>query len=339
VSLDDAMRRYAAQDDLRLHTPGHKGALDPRDLTELTDGSFPEKQLAEAERLIADAYGARHAQLLSCGSSQGVKAAIYFAGGNGIIDVNSHRSVRDGFRLSGGRFTAVGRGDTVPITVDDIRAAYAPDIKTVVVTSPTYFGYCADIPAIKRFCDEKGLTLIVDGAHGAHFGFSPRLPQSAAALPAVMNVSVHKTLCALTQSAVLLDNLDDAEHARLAEAVALMGTTSPSYLLYASAENAVIKARKSAAEYDAVIDALTPLRRKYPFLKNDDPTRLVLDCAAAGSDARELNARLARLGVMSELVTERYIVFLFTAADTPDGVARLDRALGKCFKERGKVST
>jgi arginine/lysine/ornithine decarboxylase len=138
---------------------------------------------------------------------------------------------------------------------------------------------------------------------------------------------------------VLLDNLDDAEHARLADAVALMGTTSPSYLLYASAENAVIKARKSAAEYDSVIDALTPLRRIYPFLKNDDPTRLVLDCAAAGSDARELNARLARLGVMSELVTERYIVFLFTAADTPDGVARLDRALGKCFKERGKVST
>ena len=133
MSLDDAMRLYAAQDNLRLHTPGHKGALDPRDLTELTDGSFPEKQLAEAERLIADAYGARHAQLLSYGSSQGVKAAIYFAGGNGIIDVNSHRSVRDGFRLSGGRSTAVGRGDTVPITVDDIRAAYAPDIKTVVV--------------------------------------------------------------------------------------------------------------------------------------------------------------------------------------------------------------
>lgn len=270
---------------------------------------------------------------MSCGSSQGVKAAIYFAGGNGIIDVNSHRSVFDGFKLSGCRYTAVGRkGGVEPITVEDIRTAYTPDIKTVAITSPTYFGYCADVAAIKRFCDGNGLTLIVDGAHGAHFGFSPRLPKSVAALPAVMNVSVHKTLSAITQSAVLLDNLDDAEHARLADAADLMGTTSPSYLLYASAENAVVKAANDAAAYEAVIDAIVPLREKYAFLKNDDPTRLVLDCDAEGADARSLNAELARLGVMSELVTERYIVFLFTAADTPDGVSRLDGALQRSLR-------
>lgn len=335
MSLDEAMRRYAAEDNLRLHTPGHKGELEPRDLTELTDGSFPDKQLAEAEKTVAEIYGVRHAKLLSCGSSQGVKAAIYFAGGNGIIDVNSHRSVFDGFKLSGGGYTAVGRkGSVEPVKVEDICAAYTPDIKTVVVTSPTYFGYCADIAAVKRFCDKKGLTLIVDGAHGAHFGFSPRLPKSVAALPAVMNVSVHKTLSALTQSAVLLDNLDDAEHARLVTAAELMGTTSPSYLLYASAENAVVEARNAAAAYEALIDAIVPLREKYAFLKNDDPTRLVLDCAAEGVDARSLNAELARRGVMSELVTERYIVFLFTAADTPDGVLRLDGALQRSLRTR-----
>lgn len=334
MSLFDYMQKYGGSGALRLHTPGHKGKLTPLDITELTDGSFPEPQLLSAENNIARAYGARHAHLLCCGSSQGVKSAIYFADGRGIIDINSHRSVFDGFELSGNNAVAVKTDGVRPVTVSDVKKALDRDVKAVVVTSPTYYGYVADLAAIGELCRRSGLLFIVDGAHGAHFGFSARLPESPAKYADICNLSVHKTLSALTQSAVLLDNLDDEQSSRLKSVVAVMGSTSPSYLLYASAENAVEKAKsdRTAAAYETLYKALCELKSSYPFLRNDDFTRLVLDCGALGVDGNKLNRLLAESGVMSELKNERYIVFIFTAENTEDDVIRLDKALGAAVK-------
>lgn len=338
MSLSDFMKHYAESGKLRLHTPGHKGRVDPLDITELTDGSFPDAQISECEKYIAEVYGCAHAHMLSGGSSQGVKAAIYYAakrgGGTGIIDINSHRSVRDGFMLAAKPYVEVGKkGDVRPLTAEDIKKVISRDTDLVVLTSPTYFGYAADIAAIRALCDENGIRLIVDGAHGAHFGFSELLPNDFAEYSDICNLSVHKTLGGLTQSAILLDNLTDAESAELREAVAVMGTTSPSYILYASAENAVAQSSQQcvAEAYARLYDALKPVRGKYPILDSDDFTRVTLDCAALGVEPHELNARLCALGVMSELVTDRYIVFLFTAADGAKEVSEFARALDRCI--------
>lgn len=331
--IHEFMTRYAAGDNLRLHTPGHKGGLCAVDITEL-DGVFPEAQLDAAQRDIAMAYGARHSFLLAGGSSQGVKAAVYFAAANGIVDINSHRSVFDGFALSGKRAIPVGRrGDIRPITVDDIDKALTSDIGCVVVTSPTYYGYVADIDAISDYCKRKSLLFIVDGAHGAHFGFSPLLPKAFADKCDICNVSAHKTLNALTQGAVLLDTLSDMGSQALSEAVKVMGTTSPSYLLYSSIENAVLEARDSEKAYAELYAPIQELKSEYPFLKNDDFSRLVLDCDALGVSARELNNRLNALGVFAELITDKHIVFLFTASDGAENVSRLSAALRACTRE------
>lgn len=334
MSLFDYMQKYGESGALRLHTPGHKGRLTPLDITELTDGSFPAPQIIDAEENIAKAYGTRHAHLLCCGSSQGVKSAIYFAHGSGIIDIHSHRSVFDGFELSDKKPIAVKTDGVHPVTVDGIKKALDGDVKAVVVTSPTYYGFAADLSSISELCRCSGLLFIVDGAHGAHFGFSKRLPESPAKYADICNLSVHKTLSALTQSAILLDNLNDADSARLKNVTALMGSTSPSYLLYASAESAVEKAKEkdTAAAYEKLYDAIAELKRSYPFLDNDDFTRLVLDCAALGISGNRLNRSLAAQGVMSELVTERYIVFIFTAENTPGDVERLGKALCAAIK-------
>lgn len=321
------LTEYAQSDNLRLHTPGHKGELCAEDITEL-DGVFPERQKAAAERDIAKAYGVGHAFLLAGGSSQGVKASVYFSAANGIVDINSHRSVFDGFALAGRRAVAVGRaGDVRPITVDDIDAALTSDMGCVVVTSPTYYGYVADVEGIYDYCKRKGLLLIVDGAHGAHFGFSPLLPKPFFNKCDICNVSAHKTLKALTQGALLLDNLSDMGSKALGEAVKVMGTTSPSYLLYASTEDAVIAAGQSETAYKALYAPIEELRREFPFLKNDDFTRLVLDCSALGDSGSELNKKLIERGVYAELVTDKYLVFLFTAADSAENVVRLSEAL------------
>lgn len=318
---------------MRLHTPGHKGGLNPLDITELTDGSFPDEQVKAAEKKIARVYGAKHAHLLCGGSSQGVKAAVYFASGCGIADIHSHRSVFDGFTLAGKKCITVKTDGVHPMTLDAIERAITPDTKFVLVTSPTYFGFTAEIAEIAKLCRDNGLIFIIDGAHGAHFGSSPLLPEGFADKCDICNISAHKTLDCLTQGAVLLDNLDDMASKRLRAAVEIMGTTSPSYLLYASIENSVVSSREHSDKYAALYRAISELKKHFAFLDNDDFTRLVLDCDACGADAKKLNAALILRGVYSELVTDKYIVFLFTASDGAGEVKALRTALEKCLRE------
>lgn len=320
------MREYASRKALRLHTPGHKGKLDGLDITELTDGTFPAREIAEAEKRIARIYGAKHAHILCGGSSQGVKASVYFANADGIADINSHRSVFDGFRLAGKRCVRVGKRGMRPVTPDEVKSAIRDGIKTVVVTSPTYYGFCADIVGMRGLCDSYGLTLIVDGAHGAHFGFCDRLPDKFEHIPDMCNVSAHKTLSALTQSAISFDNLPDEKSEEFKNTLDLLGTTSPSYLLMSSVEDAVSKAESSSDKYARLFGAVTDLKGRYPFIDNDDFTRLVLDCADCGGGAK-VNAELARLGVMSEMYDDGYVVFIVTAEDSERDIQRLDKAL------------
>lgn len=330
MSLADQLRKAAEGDKLRLHTPGHKGTVFELDLTELSDGSFPSDYVIQAEKRAADTYGAKHAHFLCGGSSQGVKAAIFYSGLNAVVDINSHRSVFDGFKLSGKRCVTAGeRGSVRPLTVKQIDSALAKDTKAVVVTTPTYFGFCADVDGIADYCKKRGLLFIADSAHGAHFGFSDRLPKSAARFADICNLSTHKTLSSLTQSALLLDNLAEEKSARLRDCVDVMGSTSPSYLLYATIDGAVEKAAdKSTAEaYERLYGAVADIKTEFPFLNNDDFTRLVLDCTRLEALPSKLNSVLARRGVYSELVTDKYMVFILTAEDAPKEVSLFSEAL------------
>ena len=46
------------------------------------------------------------------------------------------------------------------------------EIQAVMITSPTYDGVVSDIKSIAEVVHEFGIPLIVDEAHGSHFGFS-----------------------------------------------------------------------------------------------------------------------------------------------------------------------
>lgn len=95
------------------------------------------------------------------------------------------------------------QGSISPEQVRDMLEQY-PDTEAVLLTSPTYDGVVSDIAAIAALAHEKGVPLIVDEAHGAHFGFSQGFPQKALAFGADLCIeSVHKTLPAYTQSALL----------------------------------------------------------------------------------------------------------------------------------------
>ena len=55
----------------------------------------------------------------------------------------------------------------------------AGSVGALLLVSPTYFGVCSNLEAIAAACHARGVPLIVDEAHGAHFGLHEDVPKSA----------------------------------------------------------------------------------------------------------------------------------------------------------------
>ena len=97
-------------------------------------------------------------------------------------------------------------------------------------------GVVSDIKKISQICHELGVKLFVDEAHGAHFAFCDYFPLGALPNGAdVVVTSLHKTLPALTQTALLLTN-DLSLQKDLQYQLSVFQTSSPSYVLMNSVE-------------------------------------------------------------------------------------------------------
>ena len=106
-----------------------------------------------------------------------------------------------------------------------------PEIKAVVLTSPTYEGVVSDIKGIKKTIQPYGIPLIVDEAHAAHFVFDKYFPDSATKQGADLVIqSTHKTLPSFTQTAVLHLCSDLIKKEQVEEMIDIYETSSPSYL-------------------------------------------------------------------------------------------------------------
>jgi arginine/lysine/ornithine decarboxylase len=115
------------------------------------------------------------------------------------------------------------------------RFAEHPDARGALVTSPTPYGTCADLAAIAEVCHHHGKPLIVDEAWGAHLPFHPDLPSWAMDAGAdVCVTSVHKMGAGLEQSSVFHLQGELVDPAALKLRADLLGTTSPSVLVYAA---------------------------------------------------------------------------------------------------------
>lgn len=110
-----------------------------------------------------------------------------------------------------------------------------PDTQAVLLTSPTYDGVVSDIAAIAEIVHAHQIPLIVDEAHGAHFGFSERFPKKAISYGADLCIeSVHKTLPAYTQTALLHYRKNPwVDLERVKRYLGIYQSSSPSYVLMA----------------------------------------------------------------------------------------------------------
>ncbi|MFF9134255.1 MULTISPECIES: aminotransferase class I/II-fold pyridoxal phosphate-dependent enzyme [unclassified Streptomyces] len=257
-----ALVDYRRRGRLSFTPPGHKQArgADPAVREVLGDAVFLGDVLAtgglddrltrgqvlqRAEELMADAVHAEHTFFTTCGSSLSVKAAMLAVAGPHeklLIGRDAHKAVVSGLVVSGiepvwvePRWDAE-RHLAHPPAAEDFARAFAahPDAKGALVTSPTPYGACADLRAIAEVCHGRGVPLIVDEAWGAHLPFHPDLPSWAMDAGADICVtSIHKMGSGLEQGSVFHVQGDLVPPQLLKNRSDLLGTTSPSVLIYA----------------------------------------------------------------------------------------------------------
>jgi arginine decarboxylase len=269
----DALRAFAERHPGRFHVPGHKGgsgaderlldaigerafALDIPALMWGIDVGLEPTPFDEAQRLAAEAWGAKRTWFLVNGASQGNHVALLTLAHRGrevVLQRNAHSSTIDALVLSGLRPTFVApeldselhiAHCMTPEALDSALAA-TPHAVGATVVSPTYFGAVADVAALAEVAHGHGVPLIVDEAWGAHLAFSDELPTHALALGADLVISsIHKIVGSLTQSAMVhLGSGDLIDEDVVDRCVTLVESTSPSALLSSSLDSA----RRAAA--------------------------------------------------------------------------------------------
>jgi arginine/lysine/ornithine decarboxylase len=218
-----------------MHMPGGKRRFASElpyqwDVTEVEgtdDLHDPEGILLEMNRRAAALWGAESSFVTVNGSTGGLLAAVRATGeGEILLGRNCHKSVYNAVTLCRRKahYLLPHEGEILPAEVEEALEKHE-SITTLLITSPTYEGVISDIAALADICHSRGVTLIVDEAHGAHLGFS--FGESSVKLGAdIVIQSLHKTLPALTGAAYLhiSPSAPDFMAAAARDALALFGS-------------------------------------------------------------------------------------------------------------------
>ena len=357
--LADFLRAYAASGTARLHMPGHKGGgplgCEAWDLTEISGAdSLYEAAgvIARSEENAAALFGSAATFYSTEGSTQCVKAMLFLALQNrpaGTPPVvlaarNVHKSFVHAAALLDFEplwlWPEEGTSSlcACPVAAEGLdRALSALDAPpaAVYITSPDYLGNMADIPALAEVCRRYKTPLLADNAHGAYLRFlSPsRHPLDLGADLACD--SAHKTLPVLTGGAYLhISKTAPAafrENARAA--LALFGSTSPSYLTLASldlcsrylSENYPARLAEAVRRLEALGKTISANGWQ---VEPSDPLRLTLR-APSGLTGLDLADRLRRGGAECEYADRDFLVLMTTPENTPEDLVRVSAALGE----------
>lgn len=331
--IRDAIIEYDESKPARFHMPGHKGALSSFDVTEIgptDDLQSPNGPILKSERLCAEVYSARDAFYLVNGSTTGNLAMMRLIGrGNRVLlDRGCHKSVIAGAALCGVDTVSIFPGPDGMYTPEQIASALdETPCKAVFLTSPTYRGMVDDVFSIAKVVHERGAVLMVDSAHGAHFPFSdefPPLPYSAD----MYCVSTHKTLFAMTQSAVLFANRTcPYTRGEIQQAVNMFQSTSPSFELMLSIEEAVLCPRSYRDHFQRLerfkkalraISGVSLLGSENVYIT--DKTRL--NISLAGMNGRSLKEVFEKRGIYPEMADGECVTLITTPYDEDEWYVR-----------------
>ncbi|MEB3245308.1 MAG: aminotransferase class I/II-fold pyridoxal phosphate-dependent enzyme [Vampirovibrionales bacterium] len=250
----------------RFHVPGHAGrrifaapGLSPEacfyDVSEVEGVdvlSEPSGCIANSQAFAANLFAVARTFFTVGGASVGIQAAMLCLCSPGkrvLVPRNAHRSVLSGLILTGAQPVWLmpdwhDAGLFAPLAAAQVQAAFQRDesLAGLVLTSPTYEGWAADVLAIAEMCQRYNRFCIVDEAHGSLFALDDAWPDSACHARGVDAVihAAHKGLGSLTQTGLLhLPHGSRVAPEQAQQALNTLTSTSPSYLLLASLDAAM----------------------------------------------------------------------------------------------------
>ena len=366
----DFVRRYAQSGTSRLHMPGHKGqsllGFEPWDITEIKGAD----ELYEAEGIIAQSeanatrlFGTAHTYYSTEGSSQCIRAMLFLAlqaapqtGKRPVLLAarNAHKALlyaaalldfdvewlwpapEDSGALCSCPVPAAKLADALHALAQQDRKPFG-----VYVTSPDYLGGVQDIAALAAVCRAQDVPLLVDNAHGAYLRFLPENRHPIALGAAMCCDSGHKTLPVVTGGAYLHlgKNAPIQDEAAVRNALALFGSTSPSYLILQSLDKCnQVLSEGYPLRLLQCCGYLTRLRRELneaaearhcpgQLALDGEPLKVTLDAAVLGMTGTELADALRRAAIECEYADPRYLVLMFTPENPPRDGKRLLSAM------------
>lgn len=361
MGLLENLKKNGQSEIYPYHMPGHKrrlaGSLPQEiiklDVTEVGDFDnlhHTEGILKEKQEEAAQAYGAEESFYLVNGSSCGILSAISAAvpeGGHILIARNAHKSVYHSIYQKN---LIVSYLYPEIIKEFDICEAIRPKqvqdalenddtIDAVLIVSPTYEGRIAEVLTIADIVHQHNIPLIVDEAHGAHLGFHPIFAVNSARQGADLVInSIHKTLPALTQSALLHVNGTRINREILKRYLQIYQSSSPSYPLMASIENAIQIMMSRGEElcssfYENYRNMLIELNKckHFKFLpmgNKQDIGKLLISIFKTNLSGKQLyDILLVQFGLQMEMASASSVLAMFTVSDGVEAYRRLTRAL------------
>ncbi|MBF1063592.1 MAG: aminotransferase class I/II-fold pyridoxal phosphate-dependent enzyme, partial [Peptostreptococcus sp.] len=197
-----------------------------------------------------------------------------------------------------------------------------PQASAVFITRPSYYGMSQDIDQVVELAHEYQMLVIVDEAHGAHFGLSHLLPKSAVYSGADMVIqSVHKTLPSLTQSSILIYRKRALDTARLTSVLSMVETSSPSYVMLMSIEVCYdIYEKSGRVLMQNLMNNIYRFKRglkDYKVFTTSDPSKIFVNTIEKGINGYDFAKVLRhRYNIQVELSNYSGVLFLATIANT-----------------------
>ncbi|UOQ92401.1 aminotransferase class I/II-fold pyridoxal phosphate-dependent enzyme [Halobacillus shinanisalinarum] len=378
--LYEALCLYERSQRTSLHVPGHKDGrvfdeealgrfssilkIDATESVGIDGLHHPTNFIAEAQTLAADAFGADHTFFLVGGSTIGnigVALTLCSPGDKIIVQRNMHKSVFHGLMVAGAHpiFIAPSMEPTTKVAkVSDLSFIEKalkenPDVKGVWITNPNYYGMSQDITSLANACHQAGVPLVVDEAHGPHFGQAAEVPPSALSQGADLVVqSTHKMLTAMTMASMLHVKGNMVFRERLAQVLGMIQSTSPSYPLLASLDLArrylVTKGRAQIKETVKRLDtkraALASELQALSIWEGSqqvdhrDPLKWIISSKNDAVSGFQLLDMFYELDCTAEICDPRNVGFLFSIDEREEDIEKVVRKIKEMDEKLQKMA-
>ncbi|AMJ42488.1 amino acid decarboxylase [Anaerotignum propionicum] len=350
----DFVKEYLEKGTVRLHMPGHKGspllgceALDITEIKGADDLYHAQGIIRQSENNATRLFGTKRTFYATGGSSQCIGAMVYLAmlrgkKGQPILAArNAHKAFLHTCALLDLEVVWIYPEEEASLCSCPILTQQLESILksmevlpfALYITSPDYLGGMADIKGLSEVCRKYGIPLLVDNAHGAYLRF---LPESLHPMDLGADMccdSAHKTLPVLTGGAYLHIGRDALPFEKDGKnALALFGSTSPSYLTLQSLDlcNEVLAEgyrEKMHGVCEKVKQLAVQLREKGYFLQNYEPLKIVLEGAKMGITGYDLAKFLRESGIEPEFADADHLVMMFSTENGEVDFKRIENAL------------